>query len=112
MNVGSIQSLLDSLGPSLAGADYDVNRERTRHADRLRQMAAQRIASSKGIAESLAGQGMAHSGVHNQQQINLNKQMNEQMASMDQSFTDRLTSLARQRIQQETQFNVNALMPR
>lgn len=111
MNVGSIQSLLDSLGPSLAGADYEINRARTDHANTLRQMAAARLAASKGISEDLAGRGMVHSGVHNQAQIDLNKQLNENMAAADQSFADKLNSLARKRIQSEVQFNVNSLLP-
>lgn len=102
---------MDSLGPSIAGADYEINRARTQHANTLRQLAAQRLAASRGISEQLASQGTLHSSVSNKAQIDLNKQLNEQMASADQGFADKLNSLARKRIQSEVQFNVNSLLP-
>lgn len=112
MPVGSINSLQDTLGPTLAGLDQQAARLRTGNADRLKQIVADRVAASKGLSESLAAQGLSHSSVHLDRQAKLAQDTERRTFEEDQRFTDRLNNLAKRRIDAEAQFNFNNVLPR
>ena len=107
-----VGSLMDSLGRRLADLDMDANRTRTRQAGSLRDLTAVGLQRRKQMQNAFASQGMTHSGANLQNQSQLGGQLDSQRARLNQQFEDRLTNIARQRIQSETDFNLNNLIPR
>jgi hypothetical protein len=107
-----ISSLLDTLGQNFAGYDYQANRLRNDHANRLREIAGMGLRTRKGLADSLASNGMIHSGVNLEAQNDLMMQEDQQRANASQQLNDRLADIARKKIQSETQFNITSMLPR
>ena len=105
-------SLLDTLGQGNAWYDYEANRARTGHANRLRDIAAMGLRSRRGLADTMASSGMIHSGVNLGRQAEIGTAVNEQTAGANQSLNDRLMNIARQKINDELGFKVNSLLPR
>lgn len=112
MALTDINSLLDTLGQNAAGYDYEANRARTNYANRLRDIATMGLRQRRGLADSLASQGMIHSGVNLRAQNELLMAENQARAQEDQSLTDRLADIARKKIQAETAFNITSMLPR
>jgi fructose-1,6-bisphosphatase len=107
-----LASLLDSLGQGGAFLDYEANRARTSHANRLRDIAAMGLKRRGSLADSLASSGMIHSGVNLTQQTELGSMLDDQRAAAGQDLNDRLMNIARQKISDEMGFKVNSLLPR
>lgn len=112
MAASDISSLLDAMAGNIAGYDYQANRARTEHGNRLKELAAIGMNRRKQLSDGLASQGMVHSGVNLQAQTELNTMMDTERAKAEQSLGDRLANLARQRIREEAAFNINSLLPR
>jgi len=110
--VDDFATLLDTLGSKSAWYDYEANRARTGHANRLRDIAALGLRSRASLADSMASSGMIHSGVNLGQQTQLGSALDEQRAQAGQSLNDRLANIARQRINDEMGFKINSLLPR
>lgn len=112
MALTDINSLLDTLGQNVAGYDYQANRLRTDTTNRLRDIAAMGLRTRRGLADSLASNGMIHSGVNLRAQNDLLMQEDQQRADLNQSLNDKLADIARKKIQAETSFNITSMLPR
>lgn len=110
--ITDINSLLDSLGQNAAGYDYDANRARTSHANRLKQLAAMGMDRRKMLSDSMAAQGLTHSSVNMKAQTDVARMMDEQRASASQNLADRLADIARRKISEENKFNIQSMLPR
>ena len=110
--ITDINQLLQSLGQQGASLDYDANRARTRHANKLRELAALGIDRRKQLGDSLSNQGLVHSSVNLEAQANLGRALDEQRADSEQALSDRLSDIARRRITNEHAFNIQSLLPR
>lgn len=110
--IPEINSLLDSLGQNAAGYDYEANRARTAHANRLKQLAALGLDRRQQLSDSLAGQGMVHSSVNLKAQSDIGRTLDEQRASASQNLADRLADIARKKISEENKFNIQSMLPR
>jgi len=107
-----LTSLLDALGQGTVQADYQANRIRTDHAQKLRQIAALGLQQRRSLSDALASSGMVHSGVNFDLQNQINAGQDTAQASENQMTTDRLANIARQKIQENFGFSINSLLPR
>lgn len=107
-----LTSLLDALGSDLAGYDYAENRARTNNAASLRAIAASGLKRRQSLADTMASNGMIHSGVNLTAQADLGSMLDEQRNTVNQSLNDRLANIARSRINDEYGFKINSLLPR
>jgi hypothetical protein len=105
-------SLLDAFGQTLAGYDAEANRARTSHGNRLREIVGMGLQRKRSLADNFASTGNIHSGANLRAQGQLAQQTDQMSAEANQSLADRLANIARQKIQSETGFNINSLMPR
>lgn len=112
MALPELTSLLDALGQGTAQGDYQANRVRVDHAQKLRQIAALGLQQRRSLSDSLASSGMVHSGVNFDLQNQINTSQDEAQAKANQMTTDRLANIARQRIQENLGFSINSLLPR
>lgn len=107
-----IGNLMQQLGSQLADSNFAAARTRTDQADRLRQLVGAGLRRRESIRDSLASQGLTHSGINNKIQTRLRQDLDDQRARLNQQYQDRLANIARERIQSEAQFNINSVIPR
>lgn len=112
MDPTQISNLLRGLAAQTGNIEFQENRARTTHADRLRSLAATKLAQQRAMAESFADRGLAHSGVASASQINLARAADEQRARLNQDLNDQLANAARRKIDAQANFNIASLIPR
>jgi hypothetical protein len=105
-------SLLDSMGQSAAGYDFEANRARTDYANRLKKLAAMGIDSRRSLSDTLASQQITHSSAGLEGHTNINRSIDEARAEAGQGLATRLADIARSKISNENAFNIQSMLPR
>ena len=101
---------LSQLGQVLAQFDYEENRARTGHQTRLKDLTSLMTQQRRGLSESLASQGMIHSGVNSTRQQQIGSNIDRMRADANQQLNDRLADIGRRRVTTENQYNISRLM--
>lgn len=101
---------LGNLSELLAQYDYEANRARTGHQTRLKDLASLMTNQRRGLSESLASQGMIHSGVNASRQQEIGSNIDRLRADANQQLNDRLANIGRRKVTTENQYNISRLM--
>ena len=112
MSAVPVGSLMSQIGQMLAGQDYEIQRLETDRANRLRELTAQGVSRRKQLQEGFGARGLIHSSMANDAQTELQGDVDNYRATLNQRYDDRLASLARERIRQEGQFRIDSILPR
>jgi len=104
-----LHGLYKALGLNLAGLDYEEQDKRRGLETNLVNAAKTRTNALRSSSIDMADRGMTQSGVALQQATKVNMAGDENVAQLNQGFQGDLSSIARKRVQAESDYNLKKL---